>query len=638
MRDNGLKSLILTILLGSAVAVAKEGPEIKGGESHQRHLLSPYQPSGVKALIPLDLGKTSRQEEKDNNSPSEVPTDQRGLSVKSRLEPMVYLDLDFSRNRITNLTPGKDPLAAFEDHPEHERLVFGDYRSGFRAVSLQRIVGGAGLKKLLEIENASPILAPVSAYIGIVPIIGSEALAVRHLDTLEEARRLDANLVHTPTFAEILSWRPGDSLMFAAKAGFLFFAGVSYHTIGISGTLIRQGTWSIYLEKASATELIIKASSSNLTEYGLSLGQSLATPGVSTFTNKEESFTFRLTLNHPESQELFAQFQSGRLNALQAPSHALAGGWVKAVQAKVEDSGNSAQALETQKEIQSGTFGSFFLGIPFLFNQAWSTGKIETFSRKNLINKNLQVEAHYGMFQQSKRFVGIGVRRNRQRGFYGASYEVTNQTPGEKGYFGKYFWEFNDNDSNHWQLRAMLKEFVRKTGVERALVQIPTVSDLESMSFVAEVHLDEAATDQLMAKALGMSQENFVDLGLKPARAYIAKFNRSPLSEATDPLDVCADYLWEVERCERTLEYDTKSGMKQMWSALRQMAKVRDDKKAFTEAYAEFGEGLSQTAFSFQGVLGLLGSAAQVQIEISGTHVSQLELKLPIRPGVTFGH
>jgi hypothetical protein len=532
---------------------------------------------------------------------------------------MLYLDLDLSRNRITNLTPHEpagdsERLVSHDFDPLRETLVFGDYRQGFKVVSLRKVSLGLGAQRRLEVIRASGVPAPVGTIMGLVPIAGSDAVNVRHVKTMADARQIEEQVSLPESLAEFENWATGDSLMIANTGGVLFYAGLTYHTAGVAGVYVAQGTWTTYIEKTGPSEIHVKITKGRLTEYGAVAGTVIASIGFSGFENLDDSFSFRVDTSRPEGEEVFSRLIAGDLRMAQ--------------EASVHTNG-AARFVAMEVETQSGTFKNFIFGIPLLFNTSWSSGKIDTFAKRDLIVDGHKIEAHYGLFARTRKHVGFGVRRVRQQGFYGASWSDTGYGR-SRGHFGKYIWSFADNSSNHWQLRMALNEVVRQTGLKQILVNIPAKEDLEYVSFVVDIHISRDNTQRLMNLARTLTQKEFVESGLKLYRDYFKEL-KDELTSATDPLDLCSDYGWNIDHSKYSLERYTRNAMKQMWEQLNRMSDFRDDKVKFTKAYAEFGEGISETIFAFQAVMKMLDGEVPVNAEFNGTHFSALKMSFSAR-------
>lgn len=594
-----LKLLMIYAAAGGLALAQEELPRVKGETAA----------TGQNALIPI-----KKNDQPTQPTVSGLPDVDAEWAIKSHLEPMLYLDVDLSRNRITNLTPhdssaGADQPVHHEDNPEMETMVFGDYRDGFKVVSLRQVSLGLGAQRRLEVFNGGEGPVPVGAIVGLVPIGGSDAINVRHVKTMNEARTIVNQVTVPESLAALNDWTAGDSLMVASNGGILFYAGLTYHTVGVAGVYVAQGTWSIYMEKISAAEVHVKITKGVLKEYGVVTGGALASVGLSAFDNTDDSFSFRLDLDKPEAQEVFRLLIGGDLRAAQEASI-------------LPDGAARYVAMET--EIQSGTFRNFIFGIPLLFNTSWSSGKIDTFARRDLVIEGRKIEAQYGLYARTRRHVGFGVRRVRQQGFYGVSYSDSGYGR-SRGQFGKYIWSFADNSSNHWRVRSALREVVRQTGLKQILVNIPAKDNLEYVSFLVDIHFSQDTTHRLMRLAESLSEKEFVERGLVIHREYFRDMKDEPTA-ANDPLDLCSDYGWNVDHCKYSLERYTKSGMAQMWRALREMNDHREDNVKFTKAYAEFGEGISETVFALQAVVRAVGGQIPVHAEINGTHVSAMKM------------
>ncbi|MGE3385313.1 MAG: hypothetical protein AB7K41_01140, partial [Bdellovibrionales bacterium] len=150
-----------------------------------------------------------------------------------------------------------------------------------------------------------------------------------------------------------------------------------------------------------------------------------------------------------------------------------------------------------------------------------------------------------------------------------------------------------------------------------------------------EISFDQPLVDRWIKASLDLSQDQFVALGARLAESYARRLTEA-LSAEEDPLDLCAEYGWDLKGCRYRLEQDTKSAMRLMWVSLRAMNDLRQEREKFVRAFAEFGEAFSKSVFAFQAALDLLGSGVPATLEVGGTHLSQLRLKLVTGQGGEF--
>ncbi|MGE3387832.1 MAG: hypothetical protein AB7K41_13975, partial [Bdellovibrionales bacterium] len=453
-----------------------------------------------------------------NNFSNVSQNDPKNL-LEYKWQPMAVLDLDFSRNRITNLTPQESKpqdiqrLVTYDFLPERESLVFGDYRNGFRVVSLSRIDLGHGHLSYKKVRDFTDLNSNLNALVGLLPVVGGEALNVRYVKTLQQARHIKESIRPPQSIREFDSWAVGDSLMIAKRGGVLFLFGIGMNSVGASALSLARGEWTIHHEKINSRQILVKISNASLTDWAFSTGAGLVNMSQTSFDNSDENFSFVLDLSHSSAETNY---------------QALASGDIAFAQERAASGFNGIDFSEKNNEVQTGTYTNFFMGVPLLLNTQWSRGHIETYSHRNLRWADRKIDVNYGVYSNHRRHRAFGTRRARQQVFFGSAYSAENPQLGfEHGYFGKYFWEFADNNSNHWQLRMAGKELIRRTGLRQAALNIPTREDLEYTTLRFEISFDQPLVDRWIKASLDLSQDQFVALGARLAESYARRLTEA---------------------------------------------------------------------------------------------------------------
>jgi len=539
-----------------------------------------------------------------NGNGSNTPTSQPPeTEVRTRWEPTFYLDFDFS-STITNLN------VPTTDHHENSN-------SGYRVVNSGRLEFGVGPHVEWYYENATGIRSDAWGIVGLIPIVGSSGVEVRHVGNLEDARKIYGTAIEpVRSLEEIKSWAIGDSKTYLEKGGLLAIAGLGVGWIGLTGSVLAQGSWSVHIERMTADDVAVKITRNEVTQLATAAGSVVVSVGVSNFRSADDGFSFIVKLNGAESPKIFSDLIRGN---------------VAVAQIKASEGSRDVSYTEVAREIRKGHFQNFFLGIPLLANAQWNKGHIRSLSKRDLRLIGAKAEAHYGVFSRQHRVFLFGQSRWRSQSFYGAKYKVTSENQdltNEDGYFGMYSWITSDTDSNQWKLSSALRSVVRQTGVKEILVNIPPVENLESASFNFSVPLSRSLTDKLIDRAKGLSKSEFIAVARALHGEYFKSMTNENIGPHTDPLDICSEYSWNAEYCKYTTDSELKSAMGEMWKSLHKMDQVKSNPKAFTRAYAQFGEGMSTNAFTFQAVLAIAGAGVPLNLNISGTHIEPYGLGL----------
>jgi hypothetical protein len=235
-----------------------------------------------------------------------------------------------------------------------------------------------------------------------------------------------------------------------------------------------------------------------------------------------------------------------------------------------------------------------------------------------MILEKSKASAYYGVYTKEQRNQFFTNHKNKTENFSGASYAVTDEKrKTSKGYFGQYSVDIADESTDQKDLRGFIAEIIKKTGLlAQVAVNVPATDNGRYGYSGAhlEVIFSKDQTDKMMATAARVGQENFV-------KTYVAYVDRY-FAQSNDPWGICD----HVAGCENVNHGYTEISLRNMWGSLMNMKAKKENPEAFVSAYADFGRGVAQNAFTLQAALALAGEGAEIYYRVEGSRVSLYEL------------
>jgi hypothetical protein len=283
----------------------------------------------------------------------------------------------------------------------------------------------------------------------------------------------------------------------------------------------------------------------------------------------------------------------------------------------------AVQKWEKLTHRQAGRMNNFFFGIPILAYTSWSAGKIYDLSNSQAFYNNTRSDVQYGIYLSQKRTRLFGLHFSTTEAFYGSVFKVTDLSMKAltKGIFGQYTWNSDDDSSDHKDLRVMIKELVKKTGMANELaVNIPTLGDLQYSKVTFQVTLNEEQTLALMKKLSQASTDEVANYIVGKSKAYFA---------VADSFGLCTPNELERGGCDARVALETRNASRALVNAAKVMLQQYSagSDKGFAMAYADLGKAMLQNPFLFQTVLEVAGSDVEINYAINNTYFSSYNVK-----------
>lgn len=552
------------------------------------------------------------------------------VELRSKLEPIFYLDFDITR-KIINRTlhdssKANNQTITYDFNPNRESLILGDYQDGFTVVDYHLIEGGIGLRAKLFYENASGLKELFYAYAGIIPYAGKDMMTVRYANTLAAAKKMPRFSNPPETADDLANWSLGDSMTYESTGGVMFIAGAGFSLIGVSGAKIAKGTWKVYVEKTDIQTAYVKITKNKLDSLSGHVGGVLVSIGTGEFKSSDDGFSYKLDLTSQTGRQAFADLLSGN---------------VLGVQMLEQNQDPSVLHVDNFKITSAGKFNNFFLGLPLILNTNWSSGNIYSFEATDMIIDQKKAQAHYGVYSKDRQTRVFATKRSRTYTFYGADYSVTDsQNQVLNGQFGHFIWSYHNEDSSQSSLRKAMKELVRQVGLQNlVLVNIPSNDDLNYTGLNFEVSFDQNQTDRMIRAAQLQGFVAWKEQGSKALNTYF--------KTTEDRLGLCenfsstnndnfgtADAAEDIrKRCYSYYksggigEDGTLEAIEKMHQALREMGTAKgSNSEIFVKAYAKFGKAALTNPFTFNKALELAGTGVELTYTVEGEKLSAYEI------------
>ncbi len=526
------------------------------------------------------------------------------------LEPILFFDYDKGR-KVINLTPNAEVTASIMPSSELRmgslsvNLTPASDEKGYRVEQYKRWAAGLGLALTMQFSNATQFVALFKAYAGVLPVRGSMVRAERFAPTKKAIKELPP--VKIPYKAtDIDSWTIGDKVAFETSGGMMYAAGISFAGIGIGPTYVTMGRWLVEVDKMDDKKVLVQINNTKIKALNKAIGFYMVTASKAEMKSVDRSFSFMFDLSDPKAAEAYEDLLRGNVLGSQ---NLAADERVHSV-LRFEDIKS-----ETLKRVRARS-----LALPFAYNVV-SRSKIQSVAHKEYHPDQSQTDITYGVYQLNRDVRLFSKHRNRQIAFYGAQYQTTYRDgKKEDGHFGQFIWNYQNDHTKAPYLRGEIKKLIRKTGLRNELdTKVSGNGYLGYVNLNAVLTIPKETTNLLIDMA---TDENKSWGFNKLADAYIANY----FKEGRDDNDVCRSYQDDLSTCQTEMVKRTNRSLKLMKMNLKKMGQLRNtDPKAFTKAYASFGEAMLNNQFTFQVVFSLIkGRGASLGYQVLGEKLSYM--------------
>lgn len=532
--------------------------------------------------------------------------------LKARLRPLFHLNFDYG-SYIVNLTPqfngSERSIVSYDYKPmaSSDALVYGDFRDGFQKTVYGSIEVGIGAQVKFWFDNATGLRQYFWGYVGVLPILGKETESVRYVSTLDKAYAMGGRWVVPKDASDLDRWDPGDSITYVGQGGIIFSAGAGLGPVGVGVAKLATGTWETYVEKVGSNKAYVKMTRGKLSNFSMFTNVSILTLSLSEFKYADDGFSFLFDLSTDTGRKAYEDMIRGNVLASENFANDRPVNYVERA---------PVLKVETFRSVSTGRIASRSLALPIIWDKTYSRGRVNSFTTSDLHLDRNTARVHYGIFSDVEDSRFFFKHKERHIMFYGAKYSVENWDSKARmdSMFGTFSYAFRHEKSNGQRLRAGIRELIKRTGLDTLMVRVPD-RDLGYTGIEFNVNFSEENTLRLMMAAQRLTQDQFIDKATDLVYPYFAENN--------DPYDYCMIDANLPGSCQNKLSRRTAVAASKMYYALKKMYKyMNSDAKAFAAAYGEFGEGMSENAFTFKAALNMAGPGVGIDYLIEGTYIS----------------
>ncbi|MGZ3771039.1 MAG: hypothetical protein ACXWRZ_13920, partial [Bdellovibrio sp.] len=451
---------------------------------------------------------------------------------------------------------------------------------------------------------ATPALSWFWAYVGVLPTIGKESESVRYASTLDQARSLRGRWSIPKHASDLDHWDAGDSITYIGHGGVIFTAGAGMGPVGVGIASLAKGTWETYVEKMGTDKAYVKLTSAKLGSLNVFTNVALLTLSLAEFRYADDGFSFLYDLTTDVGRKAYEDCIRGNVWASEQFAKNKPHNYVERP---------PVLKVETFRSVATGSVASKSLLIPIIWDKKYSKGMVNSYTTSDLHLDRNTARVHYGIFTDNKDSRFWFKHKEKDFMFTGAKYTIENWDTKSRmdSMFGTYSYAFRHEKSNGNRLRSGIKELIKKTGLNSLMVGVPD-QDLGYTGVEFNVNFSEENTLRLISAAHRMDRSEFVGMATGQIDDYFHQRN--------DPFDYC---LIDRGPCVLLVNHKTEEAASKMYYGLRKMYKyMNSDPKAFSAAYGEFGEGMSENLFTFKTAMRLAGAGVDVSYLIEGTYIS----------------
>jgi hypothetical protein len=523
-------------------------------------------------------------------------------SSKPKIQPFFYIDFDWGSWTV-NLTPYGLPAVSGRSR---DRMVVDDYRSGLQKMSHCSLTGGLGASLAYWFNSAAILAGHLWAYVGIMPILGREVDSVKYFKTPTEAENLKAYSKVPGHARDLKSWSQGDSITYVSRGGVLFAATSGFYAIDVGATALARGSWETYVEKIGSDQVYLKITKGTLASLSVFTGVTLIEVSVTGFTSTDDGFSFLYNMSTEVGRKAYEDAIRGNVIASEKIAAAAPRNYVETT---------PVMKVSTFKTLTTGRLINAQMGIPIIWNENYSRGKISSFTASEFHLKNKVAKAHYGIYSEEKNFHLWNRNRETDLMFYGSHYTIRNSERTDVGMFGRYSYAYKNDHSDSEKLNLAIYNLVRRTAMNELKVDIPS----KNLGYSA-IDFDTTLSKENTLHLIDVAQRQGKQSLYKVADRYLQSY-----SMAKDPYNFCkGESLGPIlQHCQNELRDDTYSAIEKMYEALLEMgAEKNRDPKAFARAYGDLGQAIVKNFITFRTILEIAGPGVEINYLLEGSRIS----------------
>lgn len=515
------------------------------------------------------------------------------------VEPSVQLDLDFGA-RVVNLTHG----------PATRGLVFAESTSGYQALDYGSLEAGLGGKVAFNFGNSTLLAPGLWASVGLLPLAGGGVEAWRYYANRRGLETRAALPISGVPVTSLDGLRVHDTFRYDTYGGLVFWVGAGYGAVGgVTAPALAEGRFEVRVEKLDADHVYVRIADADLKSLGIQAGNFLANASITQFSRYAGSLGFAINFHD-------------RLGA--AAYHDLVHGNAAPVQKLALRGGDSVRFLGDEASAQIGATSRIWLGIPVLFNIAWTHSNYLDAVRHRYYSCGRSLRATYGAFLRRREGNAFGVGQETSRAFYGTSYALVTAKGDRdlaRGFFGQLIWSYKGTKTLPDTFRHAMAELGSDTGLGSALVLAVPASVTQRLGYTSltlRAQLDAAHVLHLLQRANG-GGPRLHDLAASYASSYFT--TALAADEACASLGSSDHPAPTGSACVARVMSDTAEGADKMLTALAQMSAAlrRGDEKGATGSFARFGEAMLTNQFTMLAGLQLAGGGVPVDYVAEGS-------------------
>lgn len=395
----------------------------------------------------------------------------------------------------------------------------------------------------------------------------------------------------------------GDSITYLNTGGVIFSAGTGLGYVGVGASAIAQGTWETYIEKVDNERVYVKITKGKLTSLSASVGVAIVQLSETAFRNSDDGFSYLYNLSTETGRKAYEDVVRGNVIASDMISK-------KRPRNLVEKA--PVLKVSTFKSLNTGRFLGASMGLPIIWNSAYTKGNINSYSTTDFHINNKTARVHYGIYSETKNFQLWNRHRETDLMFYGAKYIVNSPDGNEAGTFGRYSFAYRNEKATERKVTKAIAGLIQHTGIDDLNVDIPDDNDLGYAGIEFNTTLTEDNTKRLMAVASQQNENYFNTIADRYIRDYRSR---------GDVYNYCPGPATSL--CWNHLESETHEAMSDMHKYLEEMTVLKtQDAKAYSAAYGRFGRAMAKNHFAYRTALELAGPGAEISYLIEGARVS----------------
>jgi hypothetical protein len=524
-------------------------------------------------------------------------------------------------------------------------------------------------KKSLPIDLLGPVmdltaspLGPVGPQLGIMLEIDGGIVGELYAKTYADIKKLPKFALVPYNLKTLGKYKIGDSLSYNVHGGVGFMMGAGAMAkiskigagVAVNFAVLGVGKWACNVKKTGPTTVSARYVKQKLKKMSVFLDLKLVKTighfeaakfdgtGVGTFYefNLANPLGLKAYKKFLLGNTVFAENLSKKIKAAKAFGHG--GHTAKDLGKRMMKS--PVRPLMSYKAKIKGTEKSFSMELPILIGLKARRGENFVVSETKIAGSGLTIKTHLGVYKDERETFGLLKRNNYRLAMFTGNYQriFRHNSKGEalftSRYSGNYKYQYHSEKLKEGELEEEIFNLVRRIGfkdelsklkIRQAAVNIRKYLEwkgkevlhkgkkiplslksktkiLGSTKISADLMIGMAAIKELIGKALKSGER-----WKKPILAKIDKWFANPENKRWEICTVIAKGRKSVlgrKICEMKTRRNTEKGMDLAYKSLvRMQGNIgKHEYKKFTKNFADFGKGMGQNKFTFNGILDLI--------------------------------